>query len=88
MRKLPTYLLLTLSLVAFNTGCDETQLENAQEDYNEEVQETDQAVAEAAQDGVLDNDEMENVAEERRETTEAAGEVAEQQGDLIESKTD
>ena len=85
-----TFIGITLALgLTFVVGCtDEAQLENAQEELSEERQETREEVREAREDGIITEDEREEVAEEIRETQEAAGEVAEQTGDLIESETD
>ena len=85
----PTLAALFAGLLAVSAGCsDEAQLENAEQDFNEERVETAETVNEANADGIVTEDEGEEIAEERGETTEAAGEVAEQTGDLIESETD
>lgn len=77
-----------IALLGFSLGCDETQLRNAEEDLNEAVIEEHEEAHSAAQDGILTEDEAEDVVEARGDTIEAAGELAEQQGESIESQTD
>ena len=78
-----------LGFTAAIAGCsDEAQLDRAESELREEHLETHEEASEAKADGVVTEDEREEVAEEVRETEAAAGEVAEQAGDLIESKTD
>ncbi|REJ87785.1 MAG: hypothetical protein DWQ34_24385 [Planctomycetota bacterium] len=70
-------------------GCtDAQQLEDAQSELAEEQNETAEVVDDAMQDGMVTDEEAEDITEEQGETVEAAGEVAEQQGELIEEGTD
>ena len=53
-----------------------------------EVTETNEEMGSAMVDGVADSDDLEEIEDEREDDLEAAGEVVEQRGDLIEEKTD
>lgn len=77
-----------LALFGFSLGCDEAQLDNANEEFNEAVIEEREEIRSATQDGIITEGEVEDVVEARGETAEAAGELAEQQGEYIESQTD
>ncbi|WP_164102672.1 hypothetical protein [Candidatus Laterigemmans baculatus] len=77
-----------MALFGFSLGCDETQLRNAEEDFNEAVIEESEEVRSATADGIVTEGEVEDVAEARGDTLEAAGELAEQQGEYLESQTD
>lgn len=77
-----------LALLGFSLGCQEAQLENANEELNEAVVDEHEEVQSAAQDGILTEGEAEDIVEARGDTLEAAGEVAEQRGEYIESQTD
>ena len=77
-----------VALFGFSVGCDETQLRNANEELEEAATEEHEEVRSAAQDGILTEDEAEDVVEARGDTIEAAGEVVEQQGEYIESQSD
>ncbi len=82
-------LLIAAGLLGVAAGCtDEQQLEQAQEDLVEERSETAEVVREAREDGVVTPDEREDLIEEQGDDAAAAGEMAEQQGELIESQTD
>ena len=81
--------LLALGLFAALPGCtDEQQLEDAREDLTEERGETAEEVIDAREDGIVTGDEAGEVREEVGEDYGAAGEVAEQKGELIESELD
>ena len=69
-------------------GCDEAQYDMSVDNYNEEVQEGREELNEAQADGAISFDELEELEDQNDEIREAAGEVAEQTGDLIEAKTD
>ena len=70
-------------------GCtDASQLDDAAEDLQEERAETAEEMADAREDGIMDEDDAEDVREELGEDAAARGELAEQQGEYIEGKTD
>jgi len=67
-------------------GCsDASQLDSAQQNQTEERVETNKVVGEAVEDGVITEEEVEDVSEEVGETTEATEEVIEQKEELIEN---
>ena len=86
MKKVLTLAAATILLVSL--GCDETQYENAVEDRNEAAAEVREDYAAAGADGVVTDDEAEEVTDEVEDYNESVGEVAEQEGDLIESRLD
>ncbi len=88
MSKFFTVLFSGVLCVALAGCSDEAQLDSAVENFNEERAEVGEEMGSAMADGVVDADELEEVQDEREDTIEAAGEVAEQRGDLIEEKTD
>ena len=83
MKTIP-WLTLSLALLA---GCTaEQQLEDARKELAEERAETIEAAESAQADGVVTDDEREEVREELGETAAAQGEVAEQAGELVEKQ--
>jgi len=89
MRKL-SVLTLCAALSCFGVlGCtDAQQVEDAQEDLVEEQNETAEEIGDAMEDGLVTEDEAEEITEEQGETIGAAGELAEQEGELIEEQAD
>ena len=87
--KMLASLVALLGLGLFTVGCSpEDQLQNAQEDFAEEREETGEAVGGAVTDGMITADESETIAEEEAEDVQAAGEVIQQEGELLEEKAD
>ncbi|WP_152049390.1 hypothetical protein [Tautonia marina] len=87
--KMLASLVALLGLGLFTVGCSpEDQLQEAQEDFAEERQETGEAIGGAMADGVVTPEQSEDIAEEQAEDVQAAGEVIQEQGDLLEEKAD
>lgn len=84
-----TTLAALFALGLFTVGCSsEDRLENAQEDFAEERQETGEAIGGAMADGVITPDQHGDIAEEKAEDVQAAGEVIQAEGEVIEDNID
>ena len=75
-------------VAGLSLGCDEAQYENAVDDLQETQVDLQQEYGAAASDGVIGAEDMEEIEDQQEDVAAAAGEVAEQKGDLIESKLD
>lgn len=82
------FLTLAVAFGLVSLGCDEAQLDAAQEDLAEEKAELDNLTEDVLADGTISNDEAEAIIDQNEEVGEAIGEVAEQRGDLIEAEMD
>jgi PBP1b-binding outer membrane lipoprotein LpoB len=87
--KMLASLVALLGLGLFTVGCSpEDQLQDAQEDFAEERQETGEAIGGAMADGVVTPEQSQDIAEEQAEDVQAAGEVIQQEGELLEDRVD
>lgn len=87
--KMLASLVALLGLGLFTVGCSpEDQLQEAQEDFAEERQETAETIGGVTADSVVTPEQSEDIAEEQAEDVQAAGEVIQEQGDLLEEKVD
>ncbi len=82
-------MLIALSMGAVTLGCtEEAQLQDAQSEFRDEQLETQEEINEALDDGVVTPGEQEEVREERGEDVEAAGDVADEAGEVIQERAD
>lgn len=87
--KMLASLVALLGLGLFTIGCSpEDRLERAQEDFAEERQETVETIGAATADGVVTPDQASEIAEEQAEDLEAAGEVIQREGELLQDEID
>ncbi|WP_169980151.1 hypothetical protein [Tautonia rosea] len=87
--KMLASLVALLGLGLFTVGCSpEDQLQEAQEDFAEERQETGEAIGGAMADGYVTPEQSEDIAEEQAEDVQAAGEVIKAEGELLEENVD
>lgn len=87
MRRLATFAVMA-GLGLFSAGCsNETQLDRAQDELVEERIETNEAIRDAAEDGLITPSERADIIQEHAETIEQSGEVVEKAGDVIEERT-
>jgi hypothetical protein len=85
-----TTLMMLLGIGLFTvSGCSpEDQLQQAQEDFAEERQERAETSGAPQADGMLTPEDRENIAEEQAQDIQSAGEVIQQEGELIEDRID